>query len=77
VVGGALGVRQVGVGWHADVSTQPQRGARPRRPQALRLARVLLWRMREGARPSRLLRHLPVSHDLDERAQAFGIVFNY
>jgi len=41
------------------------------------LARVLLWLMMEVARHYRLLRNIPVYHDLDERAQAFGIVFNY
>jgi hypothetical protein len=76
-VGVALGLRNVWVGLHAEVITQPQRGARQLRLQALRFARVLLWLMMEVARHYRLLRNMPVYHDLYERAQAFGIVFNY
>ena len=67
----------MGGGGPADVITQPPRGARPLRLQALRFARVLLWLLLEVARPYRLLRHMPVEHALYERAQAFGIVFNY
>jgi hypothetical protein len=55
---------------------QPQRGARQQRPQALRFARLLLWLMREGARHYRLVRKIPVYHDVYEQARAFGIVFN-
>jgi hypothetical protein len=76
-VGVALVLRNVWVWWHAEVMAQPQRGARQLRPQALCFARVLLWLMMEVARHYRLLRNVPVYHDLYERAQAFGIVFNY
>jgi hypothetical protein len=76
-VGVALVLRNVWVWLHAEVITQPQRGARQLRPQALRFARVLLWLMMEVARHYRLLRNIPVYHDLYERAQAFGIIFNY
>jgi hypothetical protein len=75
--GVAFVVRHGWVWWQAEVMAQPQRGARQLRPQARRLARVLLWLMREVARHYRLLRNIPVYHDLYERAQAFGIVFNY
>ena len=47
------------------------------RPPSLRLARLLLWWMRESARHYRLFRQILVDHDLDEKVQAFGIVFNY
>ncbi len=76
-VGVAFVLRNVWVWLHAEVMAQPQRGARQLRPQALRFARVLLWLMMEVARHYRLLRNIPVYHDLYERAQAFGIVFNY
>ena len=76
-VGVALVLRNVWVWLQAEVMAQPQRGARQLRPQALRFARVLLWLMMEVARHYRLLRNIPVYHDLYERAQAFGIVFNY
>jgi len=76
-VGVALVLRNVWVWLQAEVMAQPQRGARPLRPQALRFARLLLWLMMEVARHYRLLRNIPVYHDLYERAQAFGIVFNY
>jgi len=33
--------------------------------------------MRESARHYRLFRQILVDHDLDEKVQAFGIVFNY
>jgi hypothetical protein len=56
---------------------QPQRGARQLRPQALRFARVLVWLMMEVAKHYRLLKEIPGYRDLYERAQAFGIVFNY
>ena len=76
-VGVALVLRNVWVWLHAEVMAQPQRGARQLRPQSLRFARLLLWLMMEVARHYRLLRNIPVYHDLYERAQAFGIVFNY
>lgn len=76
-LGVALVLRNVWVWLHAEVMAQPQRGARQLRPQALRFARVLLWLMMEVARHYSLLRKIPVYHDLYERAQAFGIVFNY
>jgi hypothetical protein len=73
----ALILRNVWVWLHAEVMAQPQRGARQLRPQSLRFARLLLWLLMESARHDRLLRNLPVYHDFYERAQAFGIVFNY
>jgi putative transposase len=73
----ALVLRNVWVWLHAEVMAQPQRGARQLRPQVLRFARVLLWLMMEVARHYRLLRNVPVYYDLYERAQAFGIIFNY
>jgi putative transposase len=76
-VGVAFGLRHVWGWWQAAVMAQPQRGARQLRPQALRFARVLLWLRMEVARHYRLLRNMPVYHDFYERAQAFGIVFNY
>jgi hypothetical protein len=76
-MGVALVLRNVWVWLHAEVLAQPQRGARQLRPQALRFARLLLWLMIEGARHYCLLRKIPVYCDLYERAQAFGIVFNY
>ena len=76
-IGVALVLRNVWVWLHAEVMAQPQRGARQLRPQARRFARVLLWLMMEVARHSRLLQNVPVYHDLYERAQAFGIIFNY
>ena len=76
-VGVAFVLRNVWVWLQAEVMAQPQRGARQLRPQALRFGRVLLWLMMEVARHYRLLRNIPVYNDLYERAQAFGIVFNY
>ena len=76
-VGVAFVLRNVWVWLQAEVMAQPHRGARQLRPQALRFARVLLWLMMEVARHYRLLRNIPVYHDLYERAQAFSIVFNY
>jgi putative transposase len=76
-MGVALVLRHVWVWLHAEVITQPQRGARQLRPHALRFVRMLLWLMMEVARHYRLLRNIPVYHDLAERARAFGIVFNY
>ena len=76
-MGVALVLRNVWVWLHAEVMAQPQRGARQLRPQSLRFARLLLWLIMEVVRHSRLLRNLPVYHDVYERAHAFGIVFNY
>jgi hypothetical protein len=76
-LGVALVLRNVWVWLHAAVLAQPQRGARQLRPHSLRFARLLLWLMMGIARHYRLLWKIPVSHDLYERAQAFGIVFNY
>ena len=76
-MGVALVLRNVWVWLHAEVMAQPQRGARQLRPQSLRFARVLLWLLMEVARHYRLLRNIPVYHDLYERAHVFGIVFNY
>jgi hypothetical protein len=77
LMGVALVLRHVWVWLHAEVMAQPQRGARHLRPPSLRFARLLLWLMMEVARHDRLLRQIPVYHDLYEKAQAFGIVFNY
>lgn len=76
-MGVALVLRNVWVWLHAEVMAQPQRGARPLRLHSLRFARLLLWLLIEVARHYRLLRNIPVYHDLYERAHAFGIVFNY
>jgi putative transposase len=76
-MGVALVLRNVWVWLHAEVMAQPQRGARQLRPQSLCFARLLLWLLIEVARHYRLFRKIPVYHDLYERAQAFGIVFNY
>jgi len=75
-MGVAVVLRHVWVWLHAEVLAQPQRGARQLQPHLLRFARLLLWLLMEVARHSRLLRHIPVYHDLYERAHAFGIVFN-
>jgi hypothetical protein len=76
-MGVALVLRHVWVWLHAAALAQPQRGARQLRPPSLRFARLLLWLLMEVARHYRLLRKIPVYHDLYERAHAFGIVFNY
>ena len=76
-IGVALVLRNVWVWLHAEVMAQPQRGARHLRPHSLRFARVLLWLTREVAKHYRLLKEIRVHRDLYERAQAFGIVFNY
>jgi hypothetical protein len=76
-MGVALVLRNVWVWLHAEVMAQPQRGTRRFCPQSLRFARVLLWLVMEVAQHYRLLRKIPVYHDLYERAHAFGIVFNY
>ena len=76
-MGVALVLRHGWVWLHAEVIAQPQRGARQLRPQSLRFARLLLWLLIEVTRHYCLFRKIPVDHDLYERAQAFGIVFNY
>ena len=76
-MGVALVLRNVWVWLHAEVMAQPRRGARQLRPQSLRFARLLMWLWIEVARHYRLLSKIRVCHDLYERAQAFGIVFNY
>ena len=76
-VGVALILRNVWVWLHAEVMAQPQRGAQHLRPESLRFARLLLWLMMEVAHHYRLLRNVTVYRDLYERAQAFGIIFNY
>jgi hypothetical protein len=76
-MGGALVWRNVWVWLHAEVMAQPQRGARQLRPYSLCFARVLLWLLMEVAKHYRLLSKLPVYHNLYDRAQAFGLVFNY
>jgi hypothetical protein len=76
-MGVALVLRNVWVWLHVEGMAQPQRGARQLRPHSLRFARLLLWLLMEVAKHYRLLRKIPVYHDLYERAQAFGIVFNY
>jgi hypothetical protein len=73
-MGVALVLRNIWVWLHAEVMAQPKRGARQLRPQSLRFARLLLWLSMEVARHYRLSRKIPVYHNLDERAQAFGIV---
>ena len=77
LMGVALVLRNVWVWVHAEVMAQPQRGARQLRPASLRFARLLLWLMMEIARHYRLLKNIPVYHDLYERARAFGITFKY
>ena len=76
-MGVALVLRNVWVWLHAEVMAQPQRGARHLRPHSLRFARLLLWLTMEVAKHYRLLKEILVHRDLYERAQAFGIVFNY
>ena len=76
-VGVALVLRNVWVWLHAEVMAEPRRGARQLRPETMRFARLLLWLLMEVATHYRLLRNVPVYRDLYERAQAFGIVFNY
>jgi putative transposase len=76
-LGVALVLRNVWVWLHAEVLAQPRRGARQLRPHSLRFARLLLWLMMEVVRHDRLLRNIPVYHDLGERAQAGGIAFKY
>ena len=76
-LGVALVLRNVWVWLHTAVMAQPRWGARQLRPQSMRFARLLLWLLMEVARHDHLLRKIRVYHDLYERAQAFGIVFNY
>jgi putative transposase len=76
-VGVALVLRTVWVWLPAEVLAEPRRGARQLRLGALRFARLLLWLIMEVAHHYRLLRKLPVYQDFYERAQAFGIIFNY
>jgi putative transposase len=76
-MGVALVLRNVWVWLHAEVMAQPRRGARQLRPQSMRFARLLLWLLMEVANHYHLLRSVPIYHDLYERANAFGIVFNY
>jgi putative transposase len=76
-MGVALVLRNVWVWLHAEVMAQPQRGARQLRPHSLRFARLLVWLLMEVARHYRLVRKIAVYHDVYEKAQAFGIVFNY
>lgn len=76
-MGVALVLRNVWVWLHAEVMAEPRRGAQYLRPASLRFARLLLWLMMEVASHYRLLRKVPVYHDLYERARAFGIIFNY
>jgi hypothetical protein len=76
-MGVALVLRNVWVWLHAEVMAQPQRGARLFRQHSLRFACLLLWLVMEVANHYRLLRKIPVYHDLYERAHTFGIVFNY
>jgi hypothetical protein len=76
-MGVALVLRNVWVWLHAEVMAQPRHGTRQLRPQSLRFACLLVWLLMEVARHSRLLKKVPVYHDLYERARAFGIVFNY
>jgi hypothetical protein len=76
-VGVALVLRNVWVWLHAEVLAEPQPGAQHLRPEAMRFARLLLWLLMEIANHYRLLRKIPVYRDIHERAQAFGIIFNY
>ena len=76
-VGVALVVRQVWGWWQAAVLAEPHAGARQLRPPSLRFARLLLWGLREVAHQYRRCRNVPVYRDFYERAQAFGIIFNY
>jgi putative transposase len=76
-VGVALILRNVWVWLQTEVMAEPQRGAPQLRPASLRFARLLLWLLMEVANHYRLLRKVPVYRDFYERAQAFGIIFNY
>ena len=76
-IGVALTLRKVWVWLHAEVMAVPRRGAQQLRPESMRFARLLLWLMIEVVHQYRLLRNVPVYRDLSERANAFGIIFNY
>jgi hypothetical protein len=76
-VGVALILRNIWVWLHAEVIAEPQRGALHLCPESMRFARLLLWLLMEVATHYRLLRKVPVSRDLYDRARAFGIIFNY
>jgi hypothetical protein len=76
-VGVALVLRNMWVWLHAEVMAEPRLGARQLRPASMRFARLLLWLLLEVAHHYRLLRNVPVYRDFYERAQAFGIIFNY
>ena len=76
-MGVALVLRNIWVWLHAEVMAQPRRGASQLRPQSMRFARFLMWLLMEVARHYCLSRRIRVYHDLYERIQAFGIVFNY
>ena len=76
-VGVALILRNVWVWVHAEVIAEPRRGTQHLRPESLRFARLLWWLLLEVANHYRLLRKVPVYRDVYERAQAFGIIFNY
>ncbi len=52
-------------------------GARQLLPQSMRFVHFPLWLMVEVAQHYKLFRNIPVYHDLYDRADAFGIVFNY
>jgi hypothetical protein len=76
-VGVALILRNIWVWLHAEGIAEPQRGALHLCPESMRFARLLLWLLMEVATHYRLLRKVPVSRDLYDRAHAFGIIFNY
>ena len=76
-VGVALVLRHGWVWLHAEVLAEPPRGARQLRPASMRFARLLLWLLMEVATHYRRLRNVPVYRDFYDRAQAFGIAFNY
>jgi putative transposase len=73
----ALILRNVWVWLPAEVMAQPRRGARHLRLASLRLERLRLGLRLAVAKHDRLVRHVSVYRDLYERAQAFGIIFNY
>jgi hypothetical protein len=73
----AVVLRNVWGWWHAEVMAQPRRGAQQLRPQSMCFARLLLWLLMEVANHYRLLRSVPVYHDVYDRAREFGIAFNY
>ena len=78
VCGRGVGVAQcVGVVACRSHGAAPTWGADNCVQQSLRFARLLLWLLMEVANHYRLLRKVPVYRDLYERANAFGIIFNY